>query len=110
MKKLIYPKTSLKHIECSIIAFNGKFPIKHFDTDDNFLLAWRAGQLQKKKVPTAEAFDAEFANNKDNFYRITKKLRNNIMYNKVGELKAYAFFRRETGLSREEIEKRLGFK
>lgn len=108
MKKFVYEEDSLKHIECSIVAFNGVCPIKHFDNDDSFLMAWKARSLQKKKFTTVSAFEKFYLSDSDNFYRITKKLRSNMNQNKPGELKAYSFFRRYYNLEREEVNKRLG--
>jgi len=107
MKKTIYPNDSFKHIACSIIAFNGFSPIMHFPTDNQFLTAWRARQIKKQKVDTIKTFDRYFAEDPEWFYAITGKLRYNITKN-PGEMKAFGYFRRKYGLSREEVEDKLG--
>lgn len=104
MKKFVYAEDSLKHIECSIIAFNGMCPIKHFDDDNSFLMAWKSRQIQKKKFITVSAFDKL---EKDFLNKITKKLRVNSSL-RPDENKAYAFFMRNYGFSREELNKKLG--
>ena len=106
MKNFVYAVDSLKHIECSIVAFNGICPIKHFDTDESFLQAWKASQLKKKKFDTINAFNKL---DSDQFSSILKKLRANSSM-KSGENKAYGFFFSNYGISKEEIKTKLGIK
>lgn len=110
MKKFVYPEDSLKHIECSIVAFNGNFPIKHFDDDRSYLMAWRARALRNKKIITVEAYDKLIKDNPNQFETLIAKLRSNVSQNRAGDMKAYAYFTRNYGLTREQIDEKLGIK